>query len=166
MTSGMYYNKEMLEIQLPGKSVIQLTTLICDINGTLTLDGRLIDGVADAINELKNKLTIHLLSANTTGTAAEIAKTLGVDLHVIKAGREAGQKRQYLRTLGAEYTAAIGQGANDVLMLKQAALGICVFSREGCAVKALNAADIVVPDILAGLELLQNPLRIVATLRK
>jgi P-type E1-E2 ATPase len=162
----MYYNKKMLEIQLPGKPVIQLIYLLCDINGTLTFEGKLIDGVADSINELKKKLTIHLLSADTNGNAAEIAHQLGVNLHVIKPGRGAIQKERYLRTLSARQTVAVGQGANDVLMLKRAALGICVLSREGSAVRTLNAADIVVPDILTAFELLQNPIRIVATLRQ
>jgi soluble P-type ATPase len=51
-------------------------------------------------------------------------------------------------------------------MLKKAALGICILSREGTAVKTLNAADLVVPDILSAFELLQKPLRIVASLRQ
>ena len=156
----------MLEIRYPGKSLIQINYVLCDINGTLCLDGQLLDGVAEAIAELKSTLEFHLLSANTTGSAAEIANRLGVTLQVIQAGHEARQKEHYLRHLGAEHTAAIGQGANDTLMLKKAALGICILSREGTAVKTLNAADLVVPDILSAFELLQKPLRIVASLRQ
>jgi soluble P-type ATPase len=51
-------------------------------------------------------------------------------------------------------------------MLQAAALGICVLSAEGAAVETLLRADLVVPDIFAALELLERPLRIVATLRK
>ena len=61
---------------------------------------------------------------------------------------------------------AIGQGANDAAMLKEAALGICVMSQEGAAVETLLSADIVVPSILAAFDLLDKPLRIAATLRK
>ena len=50
-------------------------------------------------------------------------------------------------------------------MLSSAALGIEVLSREGLAVQTLQAADLVAPDILSALELLEKPLRIVATLR-
>jgi soluble P-type ATPase len=51
-------------------------------------------------------------------------------------------------------------------MLKEAALGICVFSAEGVAIETFLGADLVVPDIFTALELLEKPLRIVATLRK
>ena len=61
---------------------------------------------------------------------------------------------------------AVGHGGNDAAMLREAALGICVLSPEGVALEALQAADLIVPDIFAALELLEKPLRIVATLRK
>jgi soluble P-type ATPase len=51
-------------------------------------------------------------------------------------------------------------------MLQEAALGICVLSTEGTAVQTLLAADLVTPDIITALELLEKPLRIVASLRK
>jgi soluble P-type ATPase len=51
-------------------------------------------------------------------------------------------------------------------MLEEAALGICLLSREGLAVETLQAADLVVPDIYAALELLEKPLRIVTSLRR
>ena len=66
----------------------------------------------------------------------------------------------------AESVAAIGQGANDAAMLKEAALGICVMSPEGAATETLLSSDLVMPNITAALELLDRPLRIVASLRK
>jgi len=156
----------MLEIQLPGQPSQKLEYVVSDVNGTLSLDGKLLPGVAAAVARLKGQVEFYLLSADTAGTAAEIAKTLGVSLHVIKAGHEARQKARFVHKLGEERCIAIGQGRNDTKMLKLAALGICVLSREGTAVPTLNAADIVVPDILAAFELLQKPLRIVATLRR
>jgi soluble P-type ATPase len=61
---------------------------------------------------------------------------------------------------------AIGQGANDAGMLREAGLGICVLSPEGTAVETLMNADLVASSIFEALELLEKPLRIVATLRK
>jgi len=156
----------MIQINFPGQNSLKLSSLICDINGTLAVDGQLIEGVQAAVEALKPVLDIYLLSADTHGTAAALAKTLGVKLQCLEAGNEARQKENYLLALGAETTAAIGQGANDALMLKKAALGICVLSQEGTAMAALSAADLVVPDILTAFELLQNPMRIVATLRQ
>jgi soluble P-type ATPase len=51
-------------------------------------------------------------------------------------------------------------------MLQAAGLGICILSIEGTAVKTMLAADLVVGNIIEALEMLEKPLRIVATLRK
>ena len=67
--------------------------------------------------------------------------------------------------LGREQCVGIGNGRNDRLMLQAAALGIVVMQAEGAAVETMLAADVVVPDITIGLDLLLHPLRLVATLR-
>jgi soluble P-type ATPase len=61
--------------------------------------------------------------------------------------------------------AAFGNGRNDRLMLKAAALGVAVMGREGCAVDALQAADLCVGKIEDGLDLLLHPKRLEATLK-
>ena len=71
-----------------------------------------------------------------------------------------------MRSLGADSVVAIGQGANDAGMLKEAMLGICIISPEGTAVETLLEADLIVPDIFRGLEILEKPMRIIADLRK
>jgi len=156
----------MLEIAIPGLTPIKLVYLLCDINGTIAVDGQLMDGLEPIIKEISRSVEIHLLSADTLGTADRIARTLDVMLHCLQPGNEAEQKAVYLRSLGADKTLAIGQGANDERMLKEAALGICVLSKEGTASRTMAAADILVPDIYTALELIQKPTRIMATLRQ
>jgi len=51
-------------------------------------------------------------------------------------------------------------------MLKEARIGICVLSEEGAALGTLLQADLVVPDIVSALTVLNHPARMVATLRK
>ena len=70
-----------------------------------------------------------------------------------------------MEDLGAERTACIGNGRNDRAMLEKAGLGILVIQEEGAAVESLLAADVACRDILAALQLLLHPLRLVATLR-
>ena len=60
---------------------------------------------------------------------------------------------------------AIGNGSNDVLMLKEAALGIGVIGEEGCSKEILKEADFIVKNITDALSALLHPERIVATLR-
>lgn len=156
----------MIEITIPGHGVLRLEHLVSDVNGTLAVDGALSEGVVAAIDRLRDRLTIHLLTADTHGRQSRIDQQLGLTAVRIQPGDEAAQKAAYVEQLGAASVVAIGQGANDAAMLHQAALGICVLSAEGAAVATLLAADLVTPNIQAALELLEKPLRILASLRK
>ncbi|HSB90782.1 MAG TPA: hypothetical protein VLD63_12230 [Anaerolineales bacterium] len=155
----------MIELIIPGRETIRLDHLVCDVNGTLAVDGKLIDGVGRALNGLRDRLTLHLLTADTHGQQSTIDRQLGVRAVRVPAGDESETKAAYVRSLG-ESVVAIGQGANDAGMLKAARLGIAVLSPEGTAAEALAAADLVVPDIVSALGLLERPLRLVASLRR
>ncbi len=158
--------ERVIELNIPGREPLRLQHLVTDVNGTLAVDGQLMDGIAKRIGLLSDRFTIHLLTADTHGRQAVIDQQLNLTAVRIRTGDEAGQKAEYVRSLGAESVVAIGQGANDAAMLKEAALGICVMSQEGTATQALLSADLVLPNIAAALELLDRPLRIVASLRK
>ena len=160
------YNMPMIELRIPGRGTLQLEHLVCDVNGTLAIDGQLVEGVARLLRALRDRLQVHLLTADTHGRQALIDQQLGIQAVRIQPGGEAGQKAAYIEQVGAQAVVAIGQGANDAEMLRRAAVGICVLSAEGLAIESLLAADLLVPDILSALELLDNPLRLVATLRK
>jgi len=155
----------MIELNIPGRGLLRLSHLVSDVNGTLAVDGQLIEGLAKRISALKDRLTIHLLTADTHGRQALIDQQLSLTAVRIQPGNEAAQKAEYVRQLGAEGVVAIGQGANDAEMLKEAALGICVMSKEGTATKAILSADLVMTDINSALELLDKPLRMIASLR-
>lgn len=155
-----------MKLDIPGVGVVQLAHLVCDVNGTLAVDGRLHEGLAQIFAALRERLSIHLLTADTHGQQYIIDQQLDLKAVRVTRGNEAAQKAEYVRRLGAGHVAAIGQGANDAAMLKTAAIGIGILSVEGLSHDALLATDIIVPDIYAALGLLENPLRIVATLRK
>lgn len=156
----------MIELSIPGQGSVRLQHLVADVNGTLAVDGMLIDGVAARITSLQDRLNVHLLTADTHGRQAAIDERLKLTATRLSPGNEQEQKRSYVEKLGADSVLAIGQGANDAAMLKEAALGICILSMEGTAIESLLSADLVVPNILAAFDLIDKPLRIVATLRK
>jgi P-type E1-E2 ATPase len=162
----MGYNKFMIELNIPGRGLIQLQHLVCDVNGTLAVDGLLLDGVKQRLSVLRDRLSLHLLTADTHGKQNTINQQLNLTAIRILPGNEDEQKAQYVQQLGAETVVAIGQGANDAGMLQAAGLGICILSVEGTDVKTLMAADLVAGNIIEALEMLEKPLRIVATLRK
>lgn len=145
---------------------MEIEHLVCDVNGTLALDGQLLEGVARTLTDLRDRLQLHLLTADSHGRQELIDRQLNLSAARIQPGNEIEQKAEYVRRLGAENVIAIGQGANDAKMLECARLGICILSKEGTAVQTLLAADVVVPDIHTALEIIENPRRLVATLRK
>jgi len=156
----------MIQIDIPGKGTLHLQHLVMDVNGTLAVDGLLQEGVTRRINLLRDRLSLHLLTADTHGKQTAIDQTLNLQAARVQPGHEAEQKAAYVRSLGADSVIAIGQGANDSAMLKTAALGLCVISPEGTAIETLLSADLLLPDILTALDLLEKPLRLIASLRK
>lgn len=156
----------MIELNIPGRGLVELEHLVCDVNGTLAVDGNLQDGLVRVLSTLKDRLSIHLLTADTHGKQDTIDRQLSLTAVRVEPGEEGAQKAEFVRRLGSRNVIAVGQGANDAGMLREAQLGICVLSAEGVAVETLQAADLVMPDIFTALECLEKPLRIVASLRK
>jgi P-type E1-E2 ATPase len=156
----------MIQFNVPGLGEYQLEHLVMDVNGTLAVDGELIEGVALKLSNLQGLVTIHLLTADTHGKQYLIDRQLGLTAVRIQPGGEAIQKAEYVSRLGSGGVVAIGQGANDAEMLKAARLGICVLSAEGVARDTMLACDLVMPTILSALELLEKPARITASLRR
>lgn len=155
----------MVALEIPGYGVLELEHLVLDVNGTLACDGRLRDGVVARVGALTRDLHVVAITAATHGPVEGLAGELGVEIHVIKPGDEAGQKLSFVQELGPLHVVAIGNGANDSLMLEEAAVGIAVIGLECAAATAVHSADVVAPDITAALDLLLKPERLLATLR-
>jgi soluble P-type ATPase len=72
---------------------------------------------------------------------------------------------RYVQQLGPDHVIAFGNGINDTSMLRLAMLGIAVLTTEGVAIRALQAADVLVHSPLDAIDLLLKPKRLIATLR-
>ena len=155
----------MLEFSIPGYKNLQLEHLVLDYNGTLACDGELLEGVEASLEALARDLQVHVVTADTFGKVRSRLENAPCTLVILPlAGQDVG-KREYVQRLGSDRVAAIGNGRNDRLMLKAAALGIAVVQEEGTAAETLLAADVVCASILSAFDLLRNPLRLTATLR-
>jgi soluble P-type ATPase len=153
-------------VEIPGRETLSLTHLLLDVNGTIALDGEPIVDVWERLQALAQSLTVHVITADTFGTVARwIGPWHWISMETGK-GPEDVQKDQAVLDLGAERTVALGNGANDALMLKRAALGICVMGREGAAGETILAADVIIADVRDALDLLIHTRRLVATLRR
>lgn len=155
----------MLEISIPGYAGLTLRHLVLDYNGTMARDGVMLAGVADAISVMAETLRIHVVTGDTFGTARSALTGLPCEILILPAQDQAPRKRDYVERLGAAQTACIGNGRNDRMMMEVAALAIAVLQEEGAAAEALQAADVVCPDILCAFDLLRQPKRLAATLR-
>jgi soluble P-type ATPase len=155
----------MIEVVVPGYRTLALNYLVMDYNGTLAVDGDLLPGVAEGLDRLKDRLEIHVVTADTFGKAAARLEGLPCRLTVLGKESQDTGKLDFVRSLGADGVAAIGNGRNDRMMLKEAGLGLAVILEEGAALETLLSADIVCTSIPSALALLDNPLRMTATLR-
>jgi len=155
----------MLEITIPGYGELHCDYLVMDFNGTLACDGRLLEGVTDSLNALSGQLDLHVVTADTFGSARnELAAIACTFMELPPAHQDAG-KLAYINSLGAHKTIAIGNGRNDLLMLRESALGIAVIQEEGACAATVMAADVVTFGILDALDLIAKPRRLMATLR-
>ncbi|MDD2557991.1 MAG: ATPase P [Desulfuromonas sp.] len=156
----------MFELSIPGVGQLHCEHLLLDCNGTLTCDGKLLDGVSARLQKLAQHMHIEVITADTYGNATTTLETLGCDIHIIPAANQAEAKRDHLVARNAASCIAIGNGYNDALMLKEAAIGIGVIQQEGAAGIILQHADIICRDICDALDLLLQPKRLAATLRR
>lgn len=155
----------MLDIEIPGRGTLQVSYVLSDYNGTLACDGQLISELAPLLERLGRVVDVYVITADTFGDASRNLQDLPVKLSILAPGDQDRAKAAYLTDLGAGQTVALGNGRNDRLMLKDAALGIAIMETEGCCVETLQAADIVCRSPIDAVNLLLNPKRLIATLR-
>lgn len=155
----------MFTLDIPGFGVVELRYLITDFSGTLAKDGDLIKGVKERLLKVSKILKVHILTADTFGTALNKLAGMGCNIKVLQGERIDLQKENFVRDLGSEHVIAFGNGLNDRYMLKIARIGVVVINEEGCSLETLKNADIVVKNIVDAFDLILKPKRLKATLR-
>ncbi len=155
----------MIELSVPDFGSLALEHLVLDFNGTLAEDGALLPGVREALGALSQRLRLHVVTGDTFGRARQELLGIPCELVILEGTGQAEAKARYVERLGPRRTACIGNGRNDRLMLASAALGVAVLQKEGASAESLLAAKVVCRTIGDALELLVEPLRLVATLR-
>lgn len=155
----------MIHVAIPGRGDYALEVLALDFNGTLATGGAVLPGVAARLTALARHLEIHILTADTFGSARAACARLPVTVSVLEPEQTTEQKSRWVQAMGASRIAAIGNGYNDHRMLAVARLGICVIGPEGAAVEAISHAHVVVNRSEDALDLLLHPERLRATLR-
>jgi P-type E1-E2 ATPase len=155
----------MMELTIPGRNAIQVECVVLDYNGTLAIDGAPIAGCLERLERLGKNVSVHVVTADTFGSVSEQLRSAGCELEILPPGRQDEAKAAYVRKLGLRTTIAVGNGANDARMLREAALGIAILQEEGAAVAAIQNAAAVFTHINHALDALLMPDRLVAILR-
>jgi soluble P-type ATPase len=144
----------MILVAVPRIGELRFEHCVSDFSGTLSEDGRLLPGVRERIALLAGKVQIHVLTADTHGRAGRELEGLPCLVRFLASEDHALEKQLYVEGLGAGGVFAIGNGNNDVGMLRAARIGVAVCLAEGCTGEAAAAADILVRSPLDALDLL------------
>ena len=115
-------------------------------------------------------MNVHVVTADSFGTAEEELKGLPVVCRRLKEGREDIQKQRYAIRLDPRHVASFGNGNNDRLHLKAVkeagGLAFAIDNGEGCGLEAILNANLFVTGAAQALDLLLEPIRLRATLRR
>ncbi len=155
----------MISVPIPGWGELSIEYLMVDFNGTAALDGKLKKEVKDVIEKISRYIKVFIITADSYDSADAELGTSNITFIKVNKNASGDEKAKVVRELGPEKIVAIGNGANDIAMLKEAALGIAVVGEEGCCSGLVKEADIVVTDIMKAFGLIVHPERLVATLR-
>jgi soluble P-type ATPase len=156
-------NEKPIVVAVPGQPPISVSHVLLDFTGTLSRDGILLPGVAVRLRRLSRHVRIIVATADTFGKAEHALRTLPLEIRIIITGED---KENIITALGPSHVVAIGNGRNDVGMVRRAAVGIAVIGPEGTAAELVAAAGVIVRDVRDALDLVLNPLRMAATLRR
>lgn len=163
--------KHGIAIQIPNYPDLSIQRIVTDYNGTLSQGGRISPGAVERLRRLLELVEIDVITSDTFGTAAAELAPAGLQPVLLPAGARHDQaKEAHVKTHDPAHIAAFGNGNNDAWMLKTVkgagGLAIAVDNGEGCSVQTLLNAEILVAGIANALDLLLDPTRCKATLRR
>jgi soluble P-type ATPase len=156
----------MMIFDIPGYIRLEIKHVVCDYNGTIAVDGKLIGGVCEIINDLSKELEFHVITADTYGFVERELENVNCKLVKISRQNQAQSKLEYVSGIGKDHTVCIGNGNNDRLMLKEACLGIALVQEEGACVETLLSSNVVCKSIIDAFGYFKEPKRLIATLRR
>ena len=148
---------------IPQAKNIEIDTIVLDLNGTLTVYGKLSEETKKLIQKLKDlQYRLVLISGDIRGQAKEIAEILDLELFL---GKTSEEKAQQMQQFNKEKTAAIGNARIDIGTFKNAKISIATLQKEGIHTGILPYVDILVPSIESALQLFIDKKSMEGTLR-
>ena len=154
----------MLSIKLEGID-LSIEYLLLDYTGTISEHGRVLEGVQEKIEHLREKFKkIVVLTADTFKSVTKQLEDFEVEV-VIFNEKTGKAKLEYMKKLGCDKCAAVGNGNNDIEMLQKAALSIAVINKDGCNANLIRNADLVFRSTYDALDALIDERILISLLR-
>jgi P-type E1-E2 ATPase len=148
---------------IPKGETIEINTIVLDLNGTLTVNGKLESSTEKLVKQLQNKgFRLVLISGDIRGNAKTIADNLGMDLYL---GSTSDEKAAQMQQFDKNKTAAIGNARIDIGTFENAKISIATLQSEGIHTAIIKHADIIVPNIDNALQLFLDKKSLEGTLR-
>ncbi|MBU1193233.1 MAG: ATPase P [Proteobacteria bacterium] len=154
-----------MKIEIPGRKSIEIKNIVFDYNGTIAIDGKLIKGVSDNMNALADCFDFYVITADTFGSVEKELKDTNCNVIKILESAQDVSKLNFVKGLGPDITLAAGNGRNDSLMLKAAAVGIGILQEEGICTETVFNSDILLKSVLDVFKYLRDAKGLIATLR-
>lgn len=153
-------------MEIPNYGQLNIKHIVCDYNGTIAKDGKLLPNIKNIFKMLAKNYKIHVITADTFGTVKKELETINITIKILSSSDHTQEKCDYIKTIGSQNCASIGNGNNDIKMMQEAMLSIAIIGDEGCSTPVLMNSDIVCKSITDALSLFLNQKRIIATLRR
>ncbi len=154
-----------MRYEIPGYMTLDIQNVVMDFNGTIAVDGVMKEAVKQRIIQLAEYYRVYVLTSDTRGTAKRELANLPIMLEIYNTDNAGECKRHFVDELGGDFCACIGNGKNDELMFKAAALSIAILETEGLYAPLLIAADLLVKSSEEALDLLMDGKRLISGLR-
>lgn len=154
-----------MKIDIPGRDDFELKNIVFDYNGTIAIDGKLISGVSESINSLSQDFDFYVITADTFGTVEKELENTNCKVITIAKDSQDICKLDFIKQLGSNTTLSVGNGRNDMLMLKESILGIAILQDEGLCTQTMLNSDILVKSIKDVFSFLGDKNRLIATMR-
>ncbi|MEG1409093.1 MAG: HAD hydrolase family protein [Terrisporobacter sp.] len=155
----------MIRVDIPGREKLKIENILFDFNGTLAVDGKIVDHIKDKLITLSKMVNIIVITADTYGSGKSECDKLDLNIMTFPKDCAGMHKQEIVYKLGSERTVAVGNGYNDLEMFEASCFSVAVIGEEGLSSKLLLKSDIITRSIEEAIDLFLKPDRIKADLR-
>jgi soluble P-type ATPase len=152
-----------MKYNIPEVWEIEIDTIVLDLNGTLSVNWKIVEWVKERLEKLKSLwMSIILLTWDHRWIAQDMCDELWINFKIAKSAEEKGK---HMDNLNCEKTVSIWNARIDIETFKRAKLSITTLQAEWIQVRIIEHVDIIVTSINHALDILIDWNSLCATMR-